>query len=258
MKAETPRAVVASEVTDALQTLASVAESGRRQPVTLWLGASRGATEKARVTLVWEASTELPVDASDRVDHLQVTAHSIYGDRLFDGRLDRDPALATTGGALVFDAPAGSVRVKIEVRNSVERRIETTDASVDVPDFSSTAAQITIPFVYRGRTARDLQTVRTAAAPIPTTVRAFARAERLLLRFDAYAPGGAAPAITMKILNQNGSNVAAMPPPTRTGANSFESEFSLGAFPPSDYVIEIAADANGDVVKRLLAIRVTG
>lgn len=258
MKAEAPKAVVASEVTDALGALASVAESGRRQPVTVWLGATRGAAEKAKVTMVWESSAELPADAPDRVDHLQVTAHSIYGDRLFDGRLDRDPALQTTGGVVTFEAPAGSVRVKVEVRNAAERRLETTDDVLDVPDFSSTAAQITTPFVFRGRTARDLQAVRAVASPMPTTARAFARAERLLLRFEAYGPGGGTPTITMKILNQNGSSVAAMPAPARTGPNSFESEFSLGAFPPSDYVIEIAADVNGEVVKRLLGIRVVG
>ncbi len=49
-----------------------------------------------------------------------------------------------------------------------------------------------------------------------------------------------------------------MPPPTLTKDQTFESEFSLSAFPPGDYLIEIAADASGAVTKKLLAIRISG
>ena len=55
----------------------------------------------------------------------------------------------------------------------------------------------------------------------------------------------------------HGSTVATMPAPTQNGS-VFESEFGLGAFPPSDYLLEITADAKGDVVKKVVAIRVTG
>jgi hypothetical protein len=126
-----------------------------------------------------------------------------------------------------------------------------------VPDFGAPAPHITNPFVFRGRTARDVQALRAASAPLPTTSRSFSRTERLLFRFEAYGPGGTAPTVTMRILNQSGASVATMPPPARAG-NVFESEFSLSAFPPSDYVIEISADVNGDVTRKLVGIRVTG
>lgn len=99
--------------------------------------------------------------------------------------------------------------------------------------------------------------MRAAAAPLPTTARTFSRAERFLLRFEAYGPGGATPTVTMRILNQGGGPVASMPPPTRLPSGGYESEIALGGFPPSDYLIEISADTNGDVAKTLLAVRVT-
>jgi VWFA-related protein len=244
------------EVSEALDELASAA-AGRRQPVSLWLGATRGAAEKAIVTLVWEAAGE-PGAASERVDHLTVTAHSIHGDTLFTGRVERDPQALSPAGLTTFEAPAGSVRVRVDVENATGRRLESREASLEVPDFTSTTANITTPFVYRGRTARDLQQVRAAKAPLPTTVRAFSRTERLLLRFDAYGPGGTTPTLTMKVLNQQGTSIATMPAPARTTGQTFESEFSLSAFPPGDYLIEIAAEANGETIKKLVAIRVTG
>ena len=96
--------------------------------------------------------------------------------------------------------------------------------------------------------------------PVKTkgATRAFSRVERLLLRFDAYGPGGTVPAVTMRILNKSGASVATMPAPTKTTGNSFETEFTLGSFPPGDYLLELSADPNGNGVKKLVAIRVTG
>jgi VWFA-related protein len=251
------RSPVREEVSAALETLADASSSARRQPVTLWLGAKRGPAEKALVTLVWEAG-DATTAASERVDHLTVTAESSQGDTLYSGRVDRDQTATTPAGQISFEAPPGTLKVRAELTHATGRKLESADAILEVPDFTATEALITTPFVFRGRTARDLQQLRTQAAPMPTTVRTFARAERLLLRFAAYGPGGTTPTLTMRVLNKLGDSMAAMPPPTLTDAKLFESEFSLSAFPPGEYLIEIVADANGATTKKLLAIRVSG
>jgi hypothetical protein len=208
---------------------------------------------------VWAAGGGDPTSPAERVDHVTLSAHSISGEQLFQGRVDRDAQSAGSTGQATFAAPAGSIRLHVEAETASGRRIEARDTTVEVPDFTSTTAQITMPFVYRGRTARDLQQVRTATTPpLPTTERSFSRTERLLLRFDAYGPAGTTPTVTMKVLNQQGGTMAAMPPPTSTGDHKFESEFSLSAFPPGDYLIEIAGTSNGETIKRLFAMRVIG
>jgi VWFA-related protein len=249
--------VVPEDVTSALDTLADASSSARRQSVTLWLGAVKGAAEKALVTFVWEAG-ETPASTSDRVESLTITAESNQGQTVYTGKVDRDPAAPTPSGQVSFEAPAGTVRVRADLANATGRRLESTDVILEVPDFSSTQAQITTPFVFRGRTARDLQQLRASASPMPTTVRTFTRSERLLLRFAAYGPGGTTPALTMRVLNKQGASMASMPPPTLTKDQTFESEFSLSAFPPGEYLIEIVADASGAITKKLLAIRVSG
>ena len=150
---------VAANVTEALDELASVAASGRRQPVTLWLGATRGPAEKALVTLVWEAGASETGSQTERVDHLTVSAYSIYGDTLFTGRVDRDPQSTAPAGRTTFEAPAGLVTVKVEAANASGRRLESREASVEVPDFSSTTTKITdavrLPWPHGARPAAD-------------------------------------------------------------------------------------------------------
>ena len=247
---------VPEDISSALNVLATSASSARRQPVSLWLGAAKGPAEKAMVTFVWEAG-DVSAGPAERVDYLTITAES-KGETIYTGRVDRDANALTPSGKVAFEAPAGTVHVRAELNHASGRRLESADVTLEVPDFSSTQPHITTPVVFRGRTARDLQQLRASPSPMPTTVRTFSRQERILLRFAAYGPGGTTPTLTMKVLNKEGTSMASMPPPTATNDQTFESEFSLGGFPPGEYVIEIVADANGTTAKKLLAIRISG
>jgi VWFA-related protein len=251
------RAPVPEDVSNALDVLADKASSARRQPVSVWLGARRGPAEKALVTLAWEAGGGSGMAPSERAAYVTVTALGSQGETLYSGRVDSDPQRPEPGGRIAFEAPAGTVKVQLDISNASGRRLETNETTIDVPDFSATGAQITTPAVFRGRTARDIQQLRADATPMPTTGRSFARAERVLIRFDAYGPGGTTPKVSMRVLNKQGEAMASMPPPVANGT-TFESEFGLSAFPPGEYVLEIVADADGETTKKLVAIRVSG
>jgi VWFA-related protein len=252
-----PAPPVPEAVTTALNALGGE-ETSRRGGVTLWTGTTRGTGTAARLTLAWEAGADPTADSADRVDHLEVTATSAAGDVLFRGRSDRDPQVDQALGQVVFDAPAGSVHIAVESQNAGGRRIELNDTTVDVPDFTSTGAQLTNPFVFRARTARDLQQIRAETTPRATAGRSFLRAERLLLRFDAYGPGGVLPTVAARLLNQSGAEIVALPAPAHTSGNTFELVLALGPFPPGNYVVEISGAVPDDTVKRFVAFRVTG
>ncbi len=64
--AQRPSPGPSADVTDALDALAAVANSDRRKPVQLWVGAARGQTDKPRVTLVWEATASAAADPAER------------------------------------------------------------------------------------------------------------------------------------------------------------------------------------------------
>jgi hypothetical protein len=158
---------------------------------------------------------------------------------------------------VTFEAPAGTVDIRVTAENANGRRLDSDQTSLLVPDFTSPGPLISTLFVYRGRTVRDLQQVRAAASPTPTIRRIFSRTERLLLRFGAHGPGETAPKLTLRILNSRGDSLASLPDPIKAGA-WFEGEVGLSSFPPGDYVLEVAAASDDQVAKQLLAIRVTG
>jgi len=256
-----PKPSAPRDVSSALDELAEVVEPSSRRPVVVWLGASRGTGTggKASVLLAWETTPGTSTTPGEAVDHVTVTVTSVYGDVLFKGPIPKDAQALRPGGAVTFDAPPGDVKARVVAENARGMRLDTADASVIVPDFTAPGPTISTPVVFRGRTARDLQVVRAAAAPVPAASRIFSRTERLLVRFEAYGPGGTAPTIALRLLNRNGDSLAVLPPPTAGATpNTFQTEVGLGPLPPGDFLIEIAATSGGDTVRKLLAIRVTG
>ena len=240
------------------EALSTIADRPPGRAVQLWLGAERGSTEKAKVTLAWEAlAVGAAADPADVVDHVTVTANSIYGDVLFKGTVPRDPQALRPSGRVSFDAPAGGVQVSVVAENAKGMRLDHDETMLEVPDFTAAGPLITTPIVFRGRTARDMQQIRASAAPVPAATRIFSRTERLLVRFQAYGPGGTTPTITMRLLNNQGKVMAPLPAPTKLDSG-FEAEIGLGALQPSDYLIEIVADTGGTTTKSLIAVRITG
>ena len=256
--AASARPLPPADVTTALERLAAVADTGRRRLVAPWLGAERGPNSKALVTFAWELPAAPSTDPMESVDRVSITATSVAGETLFTGLAEKDAAAPKLAGRASFEAPPGPVTVRIVSENARGQRVDADEASIEVPDFTGTGPMITTPFVYRGRTVRDLQAVRASAAPLPVALRTFSRVERLLIRFQAYGPAGTQPTVSLKLLNSSGTSIATLPGSARTPAGYVEAEFSLSAFPPGDYLIEISAESNGEIARSLLPIRVTG
>jgi VWFA-related protein len=251
-----PKPGPAVEVTDALDDLAAATDVGRGRLVNVWLGAERGPAEKALVTLAWETAPGTPSDPADAVSRVVAVVTAATGEEIFKGPVPGAVQAGRGSGHITFEAPPGDVRVHLTMENARGGRLDTDDADLSVPDFTGTAPQVTTPFVYRGRTARDLQQVRAAASPVPTVRRTFSRMERLLIRFGAYGPAGVTPKLSLRLLNQSGDSIASLPAPAAT-ASGYESELALSPFPPGDYLVEITAEVDGQAAKRLVALRVT-
>ncbi len=249
-----------ADVSAALDDLAAStgAAHGHGRAVSVWMGARRGPAEEALVTFAWQALAPQSDNPLDTVDHVSIVADSASGQELFKGDVAHQDATGPAEGVVSFKAPPGAVRVEITPRNAKGLRLDADESSIEVPDFTATGPQLTTPFVFHGRTAYDLQQIRAAASPVPAVQPVFSRSERLLIRFEAYGPGGTTPTLAMRLLNQHGDSIATLPAPKQAAPSTFESELGLGSFPPGDYLVEIAATANDETAKQLVAIRVTG
>jgi len=249
-----------SEVTNALEELAAVVEPASHRGVSLWIGSTRGPSEKARVTLAWEAAASPGQDPIDKVARISLVATSGSGQEIFKGPVEPDPTAGRVAGRVSFEAPAGLVRLRFSTENAGGQRIENEDATYEVPDFTGAHPMIATPVVYRARTAREIIQLRASAEnlPMPTITRQFSRTERLLVRFDAYGPAGTTPKLAVRLLNRVGESLASYPEPTQSSGSTFDVEVTLAALPPGDYLLEISATSSNETTKRLLGIKITG
>lgn len=220
-----------------------------------WWTSDRGADGRTAFTLVWEA---LRPTAPDAPSVVSVTASVPGGALVYRGRADRetDPT-GRVAGRVTFPSPPGALLLRLVAENASGDRLDATEREVVVPDYTSADAVVTTPHLFRVRTARDVQQLKAAANPLPTTARQFTRTERLFVRFRVYLPGGATAAPQLRLLNRNG-DVMSVVPVTVDPARGAEGEFALGGVPPGDYLLEAAASAEADAPRVLVAFRVTG
>jgi VWFA-related protein len=272
-KPEAPAAVTAA--------LNSIAEPERGRPARFWVGTSRGDSGQTRVTFSWEAIPPPPgsIDRTAPAARINLTASANDGRQLFKGRVPEDataapaaaapapsaPAASTApaaagsgsgaGGAVQFDAPPGQVALKIVVEGSRGEVVDSVSRELTLPDFTRVQVSLATPRVYRGRTVRELNTIKANPSAVPTADRDFSRTDRLLIRTEAYTPGAATPTLTARLLNRGGGQMAELPVQPGAGGLS-DIELPLSSLAAGDYLIELNAKTESGTAQELIAFKV--
>ena len=255
---EPPKPGPPAEVAEAMDTLANNVEPTSKRDVVLWLGATRGESERAKMTLVWEAPPGILSTGTDHIETISVVVTS-GTDVVFKGDVPRDPSALRPAGKISFEAPAGPIRVRVTTVNSRGQKLDTSDITDMVPDFSSPGPTITAPLMFRGNTPYAITQIKKSDSPLPSATRLFVHAERILLRFDVYAPGTVPPQVSLRVLTRSGTPLTDLPAPTLLSGNTFESDISMATFtPPGDFILEITAATGAEKVVKLVGIRVKG
>jgi VWFA-related protein len=238
-KADTPKPVDTA--------LASIsAPAAAHNVITTWIGTSRGAEGKTKVTLVWEPAARVRNAASEAPARVMVTAVGPDGSPYFRGPVsDR---------LVSFDANPGKMQLRLSVEGAASQVLDMDAREIAVPDLTGTDTLIGTPQLLRARTARDFQQIKSNANAVPAAAREFSRAERLLIRFPVYGPGGTAPQVSAHLLNRGGQAMAELPVASSAAAPEVrEIDLALASLAPGEYVIEIKT---GDI-RELIGIRVT-
>jgi VWFA-related protein len=256
-----PKPEAPSAVRDALAELAAPA-GGR--PARFWIGTARGTDGKARVTFVWEAVPLAPgVRRDETPARVALTAISVDGNPMFRGRVpDGGDAPAPqvvagseAGGSATFEAPPGQLQMRIVLEGSKGEVLDSAVREITVPDFTKVQLSLGTPRLYRARSVRDLQNIKSQPDAPPTTVREFSRTERLLVRVDAYAPGGVQPTVSARLLNRAGEPMSDFPV-QMVASGTAQLELPLSALATGDYLIELNAKSDNGTAQEVLAFRV--
>ncbi|HSC27770.1 MAG TPA: VWA domain-containing protein [Vicinamibacterales bacterium] len=259
-KPDAPAAVTAA--------LTAIAEPPRGRPARFWVGTSKADSGRTKVTFAWEPIPPAPGerrDPSDAPVRVMVTAMAPDGRPLFRGRIpeedgsggaDRPPGADTVrrAAAASFEAPPGRVQMRMVVEGADGRVIDSAVREMTLPDFTGVELSFGTPVVFRARTPREIQTIRNSAEAVPTADRHFSRTDRLLIRTPAYAPGGAVPVVTARLLNRNGDSMADLP--VQTSPGGAEIDYGLSSLAVGDYIIELTARTESGQAQELIAFKV--
>lgn len=162
------------------------------------------------------------------------------------------------GGTVSFDVNPGKVQLRVSVEGMSSQVLDTEMRELAVPDMTGPQALLGTPAVFRARTLRDYQALKTDAGAMPIAVREFSRTDRILVRVPIFGPGGTAPALSVHLLNRAGqamSEIQATPAP-KEGEQQID--VPLSGLAPGEYLVEIKAKAESGEAQELVAFRITG
>jgi hypothetical protein len=250
-----PKPEAPPEVTRALASLAAP-RSGR--PARFWIGTARGENGLSKVTFVWEPEAASAGGApSARAARVRLTAVGTDGRPLFRGDVPDAAAAASAvpGGSVTFDAKPGQLQFRMTVEGAEGQVLDSETRELTIPDYTTVQVTLGTPQIFRARSARDLQVIRANASAPPTVDREFSRAERLLVRVAAYAPGGVTPTLTVKLLNRAGTPMTDLAMQT-AASGLFEAEVPLSGLAAGEYLIAFTATTESGTAQETLAFRV--
>ena len=240
------------------KALADLAVPSRGHVAKFWIGNARGENGLTRVTIAW-APGEVATGArqSDSAARVMITAISPDGRPVYRGRVP-DRAAPTDGtspgGAVTFDTGPGALQLRMVIEGSKGETLDSVTREIKVPDFTQVAVSFGTPRLYSARTVREMQTIRANPSQPPGVDREFSRADRLLMRVEAYAPGGVVPAVTARLLNRGGGLMSDVP--LQANGSVFEAEFPLSSLGAGEYLIEFTAKAESGTAQETIAFRV--
>ena len=247
--------------------LGALAEPVRARLVRTWMGTSRADDGRTRVTFVWEPTR----GQSSRLGEAQrilVTAMGDAGGAFYRGRVPeqdfsragRGRVGSESGGdaqvtSATFEADPGLMHINLAIEGDGGEVLDRDRGEVEIPDFSGPDVVFSTPAFHRARTNLEWQALVDDWEAVPTPAREFRRTERLVLRFEVYAPGTSVPDVEAWMLNRRGDRMYPLPVQVAADGHPNQVDIQPTGLAPGDYVIELTARAAGQDVTELVAFR---
>jgi hypothetical protein len=246
--------------------LGALAEPRRGHLVRTWVGTSRGDDGRTKVTFVWEPTRGQSTRGDDPVRVL-ITAMGESGGAAFRGRVpERDGSsgrgLAGGGGtgesALTmtsFDVDPGPLQMSLAVEGETGEVLDRDREDLDIPDFTGLDLVLSTPAFVRARNNLEWKQIVSDWDAVPTASREFRRTERILLRFEAYAPGPTAPEVKAWLLNRLGDRMYPLVVQPAEDGHPSQVDIQPTALAPGEYVVELTVTTSSDELVELVAFR---
>jgi VWFA-related protein len=223
----------------------------RSSIVETWVGLASDQAGRARMVISWEPRTPGAAPVA-----VVLQARTTAGAELFQGRLAPvQGGAAGQSDSARFDVPAGRVELDMSIVDVQGKVLDTELRDFDVPDLRSQrrGPMLLFPEVVRTRTLRDFRAAAADPDAAPSSLRVFARGDRLLIRVPAYDASGVAVTVSARVLNERGDTMRDIDRADNAAGDTVaQFALPLSWLVPGQYMIELAgANANGTVKERV-------
>ena len=233
--------------------LASLAEPLRGRYVRTWVGARRGDNGRTQLTFVWEPVGGERSRRQESASQVMLMAMSDSG-AYFRGEVPGAGAGQVPRAS--FEVDPGALELNIAIEDEYGDVLDRAIDELVAPDFTGPDVALSTPQVLRARNAVELRQLLADADALPTASRFFRRNDQLLVRVEAYAPGGIAPRVRAQLLSREGTVMMELPVDAPEGAGPHQVLLQLSPFPRGDYLIELSAEAGDESTSAFVAFRV--
>jgi VWFA-related protein len=233
----------------------------RRSPlIQPWLGMTRAAGGRVRVTLTWQPGRPSAWARTQQPATILVKAATPGGESLFEG------AVAPVGGggatqartSAIFETAPGRVELDLTILGQDGTTLDADARDVEVPELTGTRPMILAPALVRARTAREFREALANPDAPPVPERVFRRTDRLLIRVPAYDAGGAPLPVRARLVNRIGQTLWEIPPVPDSRLNGVtQLDLVLAPLAPGEYGLEFSATGASLEVREIVTIRVT-
>ena len=241
------------------KALAAIAPMTNRRYIRTWIGTGPGHDGKTTVTFLWEPLPATPGSRRDDPRRVTILATTPAGDVVYRGRAPAEMAAVGSGATVSFEAKPGPLQMRLTIEGDGTGTLDSEDRDLAVPDLSAPEVMIGTPRVCSARTAREFTPLPTGPAVPPAATRDFRRTDRLLVRFDTFAPGTVPATVTARLLNQQGTKMSDLTVTPPAAGQPYVLDLPLASFATGQYLLELAANAEGHPpVTELVAFRIGG
>lgn len=249
--------------------LTALAEPRRGRLVRTWVGTSRGENGRTQVTFAWEPTRGQSARLGE-AERVLVTAMGDAGGAFYRGRVPEESAssgrgLARGGAAgaeaavtvATFEADPGLMQINLAIEGAGGEVLDRDRDEIEIPDFTGPDLVLSTPAFLRARNNLQWEELVEDWEAPPTPARDFRRTERLLMRFDVYAPGTVIPELEAWMLNRRGDRLFPLAVQPAADGHPNQIDIQPASMAPGEYIVELTATTSGGEVTELVAFRLS-